>query len=156
MGTTGGGTGGDDESNGCFVPLALAARDGEVDDVRNDAAIPDTGQTTRDGEANTAGNGSSLQSSSGWTKDEDDGCRGKLLVVAAVGSRLVLTGPPTRDAFIREELGQVGWNCARIEGAAGSGPVPMGPPSKRAVGQILWFRVFAIFPAVVVAMSVVA
>ena len=45
---------------------------------------------------------------------------------------------------------------ARIEGAAGREPVPSGPPSKRAVGQILWFRVFAIFPAVVVAMSVVA
>ena len=42
----------------------------------------------------------------------------------------------------------------RIEGAAGRGPVLIGPPSKRAVGQIPWFRVFAIFPVVGVAWSV--
>ena len=33
MRTTDGGTGGDDESNGWFMPLAIAARDDEVDDV---------------------------------------------------------------------------------------------------------------------------
>ena len=107
-GTTDGGEGRDNESNGCTVPLTIEARDNEVDNVVNERAKPETGETTRDGEANTAGRGSSLQSGNGWTKDEDDGCRGKLLVVAAVGSRLVLTGPPSRGAFIREELGQVG------------------------------------------------
>ena len=155
IGTTDGGTGGGDESNGCLVPLAIAARDDEVDNAK-DLTKPGTGEETCDGEANTADRGSSLQSDKGCNKDEDDGCRGGWLAVAAVGSRLVLTGPPSRGAFVREELWQVGLNCAQIEGAAGRGPVPIGPPSKRAVGQILWFRVFAIVPAVVVAMSVVA
>ena len=102
-GTTDGGEGRDNESNGCTEPLAIAARDNEVYDVVNDRAKPKTGETTRDGDR-----GSSLQSDNGWTKDEGDGCRGELLASAAEGSRLVHTGPPTRGAFIREELGQVG------------------------------------------------
>ena len=155
-GTTDGGTSGGDESNGCVVPLAVAAREDEADNVKDNLTRPDTGEVTRHGEANTADKGSSLQSGKGCNKDEDDGCRDGWLAVAAVGSRLVFTGPPSRGAFIREKLGQVGWNCTRTEGAAGREPAPMGPPSKRAVGQILWFRVFAIFPAVVVAMSMVA
>ena len=106
-GTTDGGEGRDNESNGCTVPLAIAARDNKVDDVVTDPAKPKAGEATRDGEANTADRGSSLQSGNGWAKDEDDGCRG-MLVVVAEGSRLVLTGPPWRGAFIREELGQVG------------------------------------------------
>ena len=135
--------------------MAIAACDDEVDNAK-DLTKLGTGEVTCNGEANTTDRGSSLQSGNGCKKDEDDGCRGGWLAVAPVGSRLVLTEPPSRGGLIREELGQVGWNCAQIEGAAGSGPVPVGPPSKRAVGQILWFRVFAIFPAVVVAVSVVA
>ena len=104
-GTTDGGEGRDNESNGCTVPLAIAARDNEVDNVVSDQTKPNTRRTTR---ANTADRGSSLLSGNGWTEDEDDCCRGMLLVVAAVGSRLVLTVPPSRGAFIREELGQVG------------------------------------------------
>ena len=107
-GTTDGGTGGGNESNGCFVPLAIEARDDAVDNAKGNLTRPETREETRDGEANTADRGSSLQSDKGCSKDEDDGCRGGWLAVAAVGSRLVLTGPPSRGAFIREELGQVG------------------------------------------------
>ena len=88
IGTTDGGTGGGDESNGCIVPLAIAARDEEVDNVRSDLARPNTGDTTRVGEANTADNGSSLQSGSGCAKDEGNGCRGKLLFVALGSARI--------------------------------------------------------------------
>ena len=108
IGTTDGGTGGGGESYGWFVPGAIPACDDEVDNVRNDLTRPDTGEVTRNGEANTADRGSSLQSGKGCKKDEDDGCGGGWLAKAAVGSRLVLTGPPSRGAFIREELGQVG------------------------------------------------
>ena len=107
-GTTDGGTGRGEESNGCFMPLAVAAREDEVDNAKGNLAKPDIGEETRDGEANTADRGSSLQSGKGCNKDEDDGCRDGWLALAAVGSRLVLTGPPSRGAFIREELGQVG------------------------------------------------
>ena len=107
-GTTDGGTGRGDESNGCLVPLAIAACEDEVDNAKGNLTRLKTGEETRDGGANTADRGSSLQSDKGCNKDEDDGCRGGWLAVAAVGSRLVLTGPPSRGAFIREELGQVG------------------------------------------------
>ena len=88
------------------MPLTIAAREDEVDNAKDNLTGPETGEETRDGEANTADRGSSLQSGKGCKKDEDDGCRDGWLAVAAVGSRLVLTGPPSRGAFIRKNSGK--------------------------------------------------
>ena len=138
------------------MPLTIAARDDEVDNAKDNLAKPDIEEETCDGEANTADRGSSLQSDKGCNKDEDDGCRGGWLAVAAVGSRLVLTGPPTRGALSEKNSGKSAETAReskarRVENLS-LWAHPQRGQSDRSSGSA--FSSF--FPSVVVAMSVVA